>query len=371
MRVFHGRISREEAETRLMEAARAGGGSGEGLYLVRENPRNNYSLILSFTELKPTRRQWTKPAVEDEEQQHKEGGASKTELAVTHWQVNVNRYSKVEGFFLINKPNRVCLTLNDLLVDVASVQARTPALRPEGGRVESVWWEELMLWRTEDYNQDSLLYALPDDLLVNIFAFIDRPSLITLHLVCKHFYALARDGLLWRNLYRMHFGRRVPQVQLASSDIDWKLKYYFDHVLLTVESEPRVVGLNVPWKNQAQATFCSPSRSYHIEYSTEEPNVFHFITDPETLSSRVLHPLCSARCTIRENGGVAIYRVKSGYKAGYSLERDPASLGSIYPSLQKLTTFIRTRVCRVDPFPLAFTFHPNDDDDDGHDHFNT
>jgi hypothetical protein len=133
MRIFHGRISREEAETRLMEAARdaRGGPVGEGLYLVRENPRNNYSLILSFTELKPTRRQWTKPAVEDEEQQHKEGGASKTELAVTHWQVNVNRYSKVEGFFLINKPNRVCLTLNDLLVDVASVQARTPALRPE------------------------------------------------------------------------------------------------------------------------------------------------------------------------------------------------------------------------------------------------
>ncbi len=40
-----------------------------------------------------------------------------------------------------------------------------------------------MLWRTEDSNQDSLLYALPDDLLVNIFAFVDRPSLITLHLV--------------------------------------------------------------------------------------------------------------------------------------------------------------------------------------------
>ncbi len=85
--------------------------------------------------------------------------------------------------------------------------------------------------------------------------------------VCKHFYALARDGFLWRNLYRMQFGRRVPQVrvhnvtrhdttrrnktltptlkhrvvlivyvhvqaQLASSDIDWKLKYYFDHVLV-------------------------------------------------------------------------------------------------------------------------------------------
>jgi hypothetical protein len=37
-------------------------------------------------------------------------------------------------------------------------------------------------------------------------------------------------------------------------------------------------------------------------------------------------------------------------------------LGSIYPSLQKLVTFIRTRVCLVDPFPLAFTFHPHDDD---------
>jgi hypothetical protein len=129
MRIFHGRISREEAETRLMEAARdAGGPVGEGLYLVRENPRNNYSLILSFTELKPTRRQWTKPAVEDEEQQqHKDS----TELAVTHWQVNVNRYAKIEGFFFINKPNRVCLTLNDLLADVASAQARAPVLRPE------------------------------------------------------------------------------------------------------------------------------------------------------------------------------------------------------------------------------------------------
>jgi hypothetical protein len=117
------------------------------------------------------------------------------------------------------------------------------------------------------------------------------------------------------------------QAQLASSDIDWKLKYYFDHVLvhddndrnvlhgtrlkpvapsppldamrqLTVESEPRVVGLNVPWKHQAQETFCSPhSRSYYIEYSAEEPNVFHFITDPEVLSSRVLHPLCTYRRT--------------------------------------------------------------------------
>ncbi len=132
MRIFHGRISREEAETRLMEAARdAGGGpSGEGLYLVRENPRNNYSLILSFTELKPTRRQWTKPAVEDEEQQQQQHKDS-TELAVTHWQVNVNRYAKIEGFFFINKPNRVCLTLNDLLADVASAQARAPVLRPE------------------------------------------------------------------------------------------------------------------------------------------------------------------------------------------------------------------------------------------------
>jgi hypothetical protein len=84
---------------------------------------------LSFTELKPTRRQWTKPAVEDEEQQQQH--TDSTELAVTHWQVNVNRYAKIEGFFFINKPNRVCLTLNDLLADVASAQARAPVLRPE------------------------------------------------------------------------------------------------------------------------------------------------------------------------------------------------------------------------------------------------
>ncbi len=67
---------------------------------------------------------------------------------------------------------------------------------------------------------------------------------------------------------------------------------------LTVESEPRVVGLNVPWKHQAQETFCSPHpRPYYIEYSAEEPNVFHFITDPEALSSRVLRPLCTYRRT--------------------------------------------------------------------------
>lgn len=47
-----------------------------------------------------------------------------------HWQVNVNRYSKVEGFYFINRPNRVYLTLDDLLHQQATHQARVPLPPP-------------------------------------------------------------------------------------------------------------------------------------------------------------------------------------------------------------------------------------------------
>jgi hypothetical protein len=49
-------------------------------------------------------------------------------------------------------------------------------------------------------------------------------------------------------------------------------------------------------------------------------------------------------------------------QAGYSLEREPASLGNIYPSLQKLVTFIRVHLCLLDPFPLAYGSSPGEEE---------
>jgi hypothetical protein len=113
---------------------------------VRESPRHRHSsFILSFTALKhkrrpaaTRRRQSDVNTQEEEEEQERDGDAGHDQelsstkgeerLRVTHWQVNINRYSKVEGFYFINKPNRVSLTFDALLADAASAEARSPLL---------------------------------------------------------------------------------------------------------------------------------------------------------------------------------------------------------------------------------------------------
>ena len=107
--------------------------------------------------------------------------------------------------------------------------------------MESVWWEELMLWRTEDYNQDSLLYALPDDLLVNIFAFIDRPSLITLHLV------------------------RIPAVQhntRTRASARWRVQIH----ILTSQATVRCASTSTPWPETASSGAISTGCTLVGEY---------------------------------------------------------------------------------------------------------
>lgn len=77
-------------------------------------------------------------------------------------------------------------------------------------------------------NDDSSTEAEPDEIVLNIFAFLDVLELLKVSLVCKRWRRIANDNILWRSLVLRRWPSQAPVLRRVSTpSLQWQKLYRY------------------------------------------------------------------------------------------------------------------------------------------------